>query len=450
MPDPGLTTLTVTELAQAVRMRLETAFPLLRVEGEISNFSRAPSGHCYFSLKDEQSQVRCVMFRNRFQLLSFKPENGMHVSLRCSVGFYEARGEFQLVVANMTESGDGLLLKRIEALEKKIEEEGLFDVSLKKQLPQMPRQIGVVTSPTGAAIRDVLTTLRRRFPSIPVIVAPTLVQGAQAPGNIVNALRQLDQSGLCDVIILGRGGGSLEDLMAFNDEQVVRCIGDCVTPIVTGIGHETDHSIADRIADQRAATPTAAAEMVSPNRDDFSRRVTALNSKLQFGMTTRITQLSQKLDHLDRQLIGPQQRIAVARETTGLLAARLARAYTQASTQRKQHLDHLVRLLGQQNPNKQIQRYSELNRSNWQRLISAFSRYHDAQSSRLQSRAQQLNALSPLSTLDRGYAIATKTDSSSVITTTSSVDPGDIVDVRLAQGTLRCNVTEVFDTYPDG
>ena len=258
--------LTVTQFNAIARQQIERNLPLLWIAGEISNFTRAPSGHCYFSLKDERAQVRCVMFRSRLQNLEFAPGNGMQVEVRAVPTLYEARGEFQLGVENMRKAGLGALFEKFARLKTKLEAEGIFASERKRPVPRFPRRIGVITSPAAAALRDVLTTLRRRMPSIPVIIYPTLVQGDSARTQIAAAIAIAGARAECDVLILCRGGGSIEDLWAFNEESVARAMVASPIPIVSGVGHETDFTIADFVADARAPTPTGAAELVSPNR----------------------------------------------------------------------------------------------------------------------------------------------------------------------------------------
>lgn len=263
---PNREVFTVSQLNDEVRALLENQFPLIWVEGEISNLARPASGHLYFSLKDDAAQVRCAMFKMRNRLLDFQPENGQQVLLRTRVSLYPARGEFQLIVEHMEAAGDGALRRQFELLKRRLSEEGLFDPESKLPLPMVPERLGVITSPTGAAIRDILSVLKRRFPGIPVLIYPVPVQGAEAPAAIVKALRTAAARHECDLLIMARGGGSLEDLWAFNDEAVARAMHACPIPIVSGIGHEIDFTIADFVADQRAPTPSAAAELVSPGK----------------------------------------------------------------------------------------------------------------------------------------------------------------------------------------
>ncbi|MCU7921893.1 MAG: exodeoxyribonuclease VII large subunit, partial [Candidatus Thiodiazotropha sp. (ex Dulcina madagascariensis)] len=270
----------VSRLVRETRAILEGSFPLIWVSGELSNLAQPASGHIYFSLKDEAAQVRCAMFRMKRQLLRFRPENGQQVTIRARVSLYEARGEFQLIVEQMEPAGEGALRLAFEQLKHKLATEGLFDSETKKPLPSPPNQLGIITSPTGAAVRDLLTVLRRRFPALPVIIYPVQVQGEDAPRQIIRMLQLANQRQECDLLILSRGGGSLEDLQAFNDEGLARAIHASQIPLVTGIGHEIDFTIADFVADRRAPTPSAAAELVSPDQQEWYQRVTQLARRL--------------------------------------------------------------------------------------------------------------------------------------------------------------------------
>jgi exodeoxyribonuclease VII large subunit len=313
---PPRQVLAVSELNHLTREILEANFPLVWVEGEISNFARPSSGHMYFTLKDAAAQVRCAMFKMRNRLLPFQPKDGQHVVARARVSLYEPRGEFQLIVDHLEPAGEGLLRLQFEALKQKLAAEGLFDESLKKPLPPIPQRIGVVTSPTGAAIRDVLSVLKRRFPAIPILIYPTPVQGEKAPQEIINALGIANKRRECDVLVLCRGGGSLEDLWAFNDESLARIIAASDIPIVSGVGHEVDFTIADFVADARAATPSAAAELITPSAGDwwdiytdFAQRLTmSMNRKLAHGKQT-IYSLGKRLQHPRRKLQNHAQRV---------------------------------------------------------------------------------------------------------------------------------------------
>ena len=346
--DSNTAIISVAELNRRAREFIEAGFPLLWVAGEISNFTRAASGHCYFSLKDATAQVRCVFFRHKAALIDWKPDNGMQVEVRALPTLYEARGDFQLTVEGMRRSGLGALFEAFERLKRNLEREGLFDPSRRKPIPEFPRSVGVVTSPKAAALRDVLTTLARRMPGIGVVLYPTPVQGEGAGEKIAQAIRAASARMEVDVLIVCRGGGSMEDLWAFNEEIVARAIVDCAMPVVSGIGHETDFTIADFVADARAPTPTAAAELVSPNRVDLLARLRVLAARLSRDIDRALNTRMQHLDYLGKRLVHPGERIDVliARQQALRLrlqygAARLLEQHDARLVKMKASLAHL-------------------------------------------------------------------------------------------------------------
>ncbi|MEX2239236.1 MAG: exodeoxyribonuclease VII large subunit, partial [Burkholderiales bacterium] len=318
--------LSVSALLRSVRETLERRFPLAWIGGEISNFRPASSGHWYFTLKDELAQVDCVMFRSRAAALDWEPAEGMRVEARALVTLYEPRGRFQLNVEHMRRAGLGPLYERFLKLKAQLEKEGLFDPAAKREIPAFPKTIGVVTSRQAAALRDVLTTLQRRNPSIPVIVYPVPVQGEGAAARIAQMLAVANARAECDVLLLVRGGGSIEDLWQFNEEVVARAIRASSIPVVVGVGHETDVTIADFAADRRAPTPTAAAEMVSPSREELLMRVAELAQRASREALRRIEYAMQMVDALSRRLVHPRERLRTSRQLLEQLAARLASA----------------------------------------------------------------------------------------------------------------------------
>ncbi len=328
--------LTITELNRLARNVLEQSFPLFWVSGEVSNFTRAASGHWYFSLKDSGAQVRCVMFKGRNSYVDFMPREGDKIEARCTVTLYEARGDFQLTVEFVQRAGLGALFEAFEKLKNKLSNEGLFDAAYKRAIPEHPKQIGIITSPDAAALRDVLTTLKRRMPSIPVIIYPCPVQGKGAAERIANAINIANDRAECDVLIICRGGGSIEDLWQFNEEVVARAIANCAIPTVSGVGHETDFTICDFVADMRSATPTAAAELVSPSRDTLLGMLNQLKTQLTKNMRFALSQREQGLDYLARRLISPSQQIAQQKTQVAQLARRLNASISQ-QLQSKQH-----------------------------------------------------------------------------------------------------------------
>jgi exodeoxyribonuclease VII large subunit len=333
--------LTVSELNRLARNVLEQSFPLFWVSGEVSNFTRAASGHWYFSLKDTGAQVRCVMFKGRNSYVDFTPREGDKIEARCTVTLYEARGDFQLTVEFVQRAGLGALFEAFEKLKNKLSNEGLFDAASKRAIPKHPQQIGIVTSADAAALRDVLSTLKRRMPSIPIIIYPTPVQGRGVAQLIANAINTANARAECDVLIICRGGGSIEDLWQFNEEIVARAIAACSIPTISGVGHETDFTICDFVADMRAATPTAAAELATPSRDAILSALKQLKLQLVKNIQFALNQKAQALDYLARRLISPAQQIEQQKTRLLQLANRLNVSVNQ-QLQTKQH--NLLRL----------------------------------------------------------------------------------------------------------
>ncbi|NCW93379.1 MAG: exodeoxyribonuclease VII large subunit, partial [Actinobacteria bacterium] len=304
----------VKEINRLVRELLEQSFPSFWISGEISNFISASSGHWYFSLKDDEAQVRCTMFKNKNMAADWMPKNGEKIEAKCFIGLYEARGEYQLNIELIRHAGAGLLSEAFNQLKEKLLKEGLFEPSRKKPIPQFPKSIGVITSPTGAAIEDILITLKRRSPHIPIFIYPSLVQGKEAPLAIVKAIETANTRMECDVLILARGGGSIEDLWAFNEEIVARAIVASKIPTITGVGHETDTTIADFVSDLRAPTPTGAAELVTSHTVELIKTIQAYKNQLNKMMASVIRELMQKIDYLEKRLISPRQQIQRQKE----------------------------------------------------------------------------------------------------------------------------------------
>ena len=437
---------TIARLNREIRTLLEQQFPLLWVEGEVSNLSRPASGHLYFTLKDRDAQVRCALFRNRASSARQSLSNGQHLIARVKVALYEPRGDYQLIVEQLEEAGEGALRQAFEALRQRLEQQGLFDIDRKQPLPKLPRRIGLVTSPSGAAIRDVLTVLKRRFPALPVRVYPVPVQGSGSAEQIAAALKLAGERQDCDVLLLVRGGGSLEDLWAFNEEVLARAIVDCPIPVVSGVGHETDLTIADLVADLRAPTPSAAAELVSPDAVQWQQRLdrvaTALETTLQRRLADQrrtLTVLTQRLhsQHPGRRLQDKAQRLDdLEQRLRNAMIVRLERWQTRTDTlaQRLQSRQPgpLIRQLGQ--------RLQALDRQ----LDTAISRQLQQRRDRLGTLARTLQTVSPLNTLERGYAIARRHDDGTVIRQSGQVKPGEQVEIRLHQGQLVCTVEDTL------
>lgn len=421
----------VAELNRLAKDLIERNLPLIWVAGEISNFTRAASGHCYFSLKDAQAQVRCVFFRHKAQLNDWKPENGMQVEVRALPSFYEARGEFQLNIEAMRRAGLGALYAAFEQLKAKLMAEGLFAEEMKKPLPRFPRAVGIVTSPQAAALRDVLTTLRRRMPSIPVIIYPTPVQGEGAGAKIAAMLATAGARSECDVLILCRGGGSIEDLWAFNEEVVARAIHACGLPVICGVGHETDFTIADFAADVRAPTPTAAAQMACPSCVDLRETAAHLRQRLKRVMERALERRMQQVDGLARRLVHPGERVASQLRDLRLLANRLRGAWTHASADRQwQVRDIAQRLLARKPAVDALKsQQAELAR----RLANAGRYRLDALHARVKSMAAHLAHLNPQSVLERGYSMV-ETAGGNIVRASSEVKVDDELKLTFARG----------------
>jgi exodeoxyribonuclease VII large subunit len=433
----------VSQLNKAVRSLLEGHFPLIWVEGEISNLARPSSGHFYFSLKDEQAQVRCAMFRNRNMLLRFKPENGMQVKIRARVSLYEGRGEFQLIAEHMEEAGYGALQRAFEALKNKLSDEGLFSDVYKRPIPEFPNRLGVITSATGAALRDILHVLKRRYPLLPVLIYPVPVQGDEAAPAIVRALKRANESASCDLLILARGGGSLEDLWAFNEENVARAVHDSQIPIISGVGHETDFTIADFVADVRAPTPSAAAEIASPNQQEILNQFINYDSYLNDLIKRKIDKSRQLLEHLETRLKQqhPLRRIEQHALRIDELERRLSRGWENTLRHQGLRLAGLSQSLMAQNPVQRLQKLSARLEPLRLRLDQGMTLKMQHTMNRLAEIGRTLNAYSPLATLDRGYALVTREQE--LIKSVSQVETGDRVITRLSDGSLECRIETI-------
>jgi exodeoxyribonuclease VII large subunit len=435
--------LTPSALNRLARELIEGALPLIWIEGELSNFVRASSGHLYFSLKDEAAQVRCAMFKPRSTWLRFRPGNGAHVLARARVSLYEPRGEFQLIVEHMQEAGEGALRRAFELLKAKLQAEGLFDQRRKRALPRYPRRIGVITSASGAAIRDVLSVARRRCPLTEIEILPVPVQGREAPPAIVAMLAAASRSARYDVLLLTRGGGSLEDLIAFNDEGVARAIAASAAPVVSAVGHEIDFSISDFVADLRAPTPSAAAELLLPDSGALRATLVQHRARIAHAWNRRARGFSQALDHLHARLLSrhPQQRLIHGRERLLALRARMqhcARAKTQAARTRLSHADARLRLA---HPARRLPLLSRDARRLHARLLGAWARAAQRDARRLTALARALNSVSPLEVLQRGYAILFDS-SGAVLRSARGVPAGTPLTARLRDGTLPLTVGE--------
>ena len=437
-------TLTVSQLNRQARTLLESHFDFVWVEGEVSNFAAPSSGHWYFSLKDGGAQVRCAMFRNRNQRVRFTPANGDAIRLRCRVSLYEGRGEFQLIVEHMEHAGAGALQAAFEKLKARLLAEGLFNPERKKPLPDSVSQLGVITSPTGAAIHDILTVLRRRCPAIEVSVLPVAVQGEGAAAQIAAAIEQANRwqregKVQLDALIVGRGGGSLEDLWAFNEEIVARAIAASELPVVSAVGHEVDFSIADMAADHRAPTPSAAAELLSPDQREWQQRLQTLESNLVRLIRRKLADAATELEHLRKRLKHPGAQLREQAQRLDDLEQRLLLAQKNLLQRRRGELALLQSRLHSQSPLPRLQQMQRDTAQLQTRLEAAMQQRLQQGRNRLAHLAQLLDSLSPLGTLQRGYAIVTDAGGK-VITDAADVASGDEVEARLASGRLTLTV----------
>ncbi len=428
----------VCELNRAVRQLLEENFTTIWVEGEISNLKRPASGHLYFSLKDEYAQVRCAMFRMRNNQLGFTPKDGMHVLIRAKVSVYEDRGDYQLIVEYLEETGDGLLRRKFEELKQRLANAGLFDTAHKQVVPEFPHQIGVITSATGAAIRDILHVLKRRCPNIPVIIYPTPVQGNDAAPQIVSALKIANQRKECDVLIVARGGGSLEDLWPFNEEIVAHAIFASKIPIISGVGHEIDFTIADFVADVRAPTPSAAAELVSPDRKEWLQKISQAFARLRQIMQVELRHHKTFLYGLSQRLQHPGQRLLDQTQRLDYLERNLLQAQFNLLRHKQFEFTQLFSKLQRFEPSHQLNQLQQQQQNLTQRLQLVMQQQLKTQQQQLIYVARALDAVSPLNTLQRGYAIVKK--NGKILQNASQVKLGDAIDVRLAEGELSAIV----------
>lgn len=440
MTQPQKQIFSVSQLNRAAKDLLGTYLPMLWVEGEISNFSRPSSGHWYFTLKDERAQVRVAMFRNRNTAVRPAPANGDKVVIRAQVTLYENRGEFQLIAEHMEASGTGELQRRFEALKAQLGAEGLFDASRKKPLPSSIATVAVITSATGAAIHDILQVLKRRAPFIDIKVLAVPVQGPEAAPKIAQAIALANRYRVADVLIVGRGGGSLEDLWAFNEEVVARAVAASEIPIVAAVGHEVDFSICDFVADARAPTPSAAAELVSPDIQTLRSRNQLLEQRLARALLRAIAQARLRLSAAAKRLQHPSVRLQNFAQRLDRLEIALRRATLRQLESKRSRYRHAAARMLQQSPAKRVtQERQRLNHSE-QRLRQAMARYFDQQRHRFARVAGLLQSVSPLATLERGYAIVL-TPSGHAVRSATEVKVGDTLINRLHQGEVKVQVT---------
>ena len=439
--------LSISQLNLDAQGLLESSFPLIWLQGELSNFSRPASGHWYFSLKDTRAQINGAMFRNRNRLLDFAPQNGQQVLVRAKVTLYVPRGNFQIVVEHMEPAGQGALKAQFDALKAQLQSEGLFAQDRKQALPAWPSQIGVITSPSGAAIRDILQVLQRRCPSIPVVIYPAAVQGADAPVQLRQALGLAVTRNECDVLIIGRGGGSLEDLWAFNDEALTRAVAECPIPIVSAVGHEVDTGLTDFAADLRAPTPSAAAELVSPDLSVVSQRLAGLHRRLRWVMAQQLRTPQERLRHLSQRLRSPRQHLEQSSQRLDELHNRLQRQMQHRLTLLQGRLQPSQQRLARLSPERLLldrqQQLAALNK----RLPQPIQRQIQQQQVQLAGLSKRLQTASPLETLARGYSITFKGDDA--VRSVSQLQAGDTLTTRLVDGEVTARVEHVQESDTD-
>ncbi|MFB0583048.1 exodeoxyribonuclease VII large subunit [Aeromonas salmonicida] len=437
---------TVTRLNSAVRMILEQDLGLVWLTGELSNLAMPSSGHWYFSLKDLGAQVRCAMFKGNNRRVAFRPQDGMQVLVQARVSLYEPRGDYQLIIESMQPAGDGVLALRFEELKRRLGAEGLFDEGRKRPLPREPRAVGLVTSATGAALHDMLTVLKRRAPDLPVFIYPTQVQGSAAISQIVAAIALANRRAEVDVLIVGRGGGSLEDLWCFNEEVVARAIANSAIPVISAVGHEVDVTISDFAADLRAPTPSAAAELVAPDQSARAQRLAHLWQRLVQAMNRHQTAarhgfvlLQKRLDHQD-----PKRRLEQQSQRLDELSARLQQLLNQRLHQGERRLANLELRLQANSPERLLAAGKRRHQLAQERLHALIAKRQDQASHRLAMLTARLDGVSPLATLGRGYSI-TRTQSGDVINRAAQVNAGQTLVTTLAEGHLQVRVEEVHN-----
>jgi len=435
----------VSRLNREIRFLLEDHFPAVWIEGEISNFSAPSSGHWYFSLKDSNAQVRCAMFKPQNRYLTILPKEGMHILLKARVSLYEGRGDYQLLVEHLEEVGEGRLRQEFEILKKRLLTAGLFDESHKKSIPTFPKTIGIITSATGAAVHDILSVLNRRFPSVGIIIYPTLVQGSTAASTIVSAIQTANQRNECDVILLARGGGSLEDLWPFNEEKVAYAIYDSHLPIISGIGHEVDFTIADFVADYRAPTPSAAAELITPHKNDLLKMIQNLQRQMTLLIKTQLQQFQQNLMWSQKQLQHqhPKQRLVEKAQQLDQLEITLVTLLIKKQTAYQANLDTLSAKLRGLTPQHKIRERLHQTQHFEKSLRSSMLQTLQHQQQLLCYLGAKLDTLSPLSTLKRGFAIAVTPKDQHILRNSNEVKPGDRIQVKLMEGELDCLVEKI-------
>jgi len=435
----------VSELTSSIKNMLEGRFPFISVVGEISNLRKPHSGHLYFTLKDDRSQIKAVLFKMQQRYLKQLPEDGQMVVCRGRMSVYEPRGDYQLIIDALDFHGAGALQLAFERLKKKLAAEGLFDQADKKKLPALPRHITLITSPTGAAVQDFIRIARSRCPLVKISIYPVPVQGEAAAGEIRQAIVDINDRLDTDAIVLCRGGGSIEDLWAFNDEQLARIIRQSALPVVSAVGHEIDFTIADFAADLRAPTPSGAAELLIPDKEALTDRITALQRRLSQVMESILNQSQSRLALYRQQLAGAAQPVDTMMIRLDYLSGNLEHAIQQILASRQTRLQQLETRLQHNNPLHILLLHRQSVQALRQRLQLAVSRQYNAKKQTLGRSAALLDAVSPLSTLSRGYAVARKKSNRTVLTSVAQVSHGDEIEITLHRGTLDCSVVGITE-----
>ena len=433
----------VSALNAYVRQLLESGLGQIWVEGEISNLARPASGHMYFSLKDDKAQIRCALFRGQNRYVSCSPEDGMQVLVRARVSLYEARGDYQLIVEHVEAAGEGALRRAFEQLKKRLHEEGLFDAGHKQAIPELPKRIAVITSESGAVLHDIQQTLLRRFPAITLCVLAVPVQGEKAAPSVVNALQYVSRTKNFDAVIIARGGGSLEDLWAFNEESVARAVFTCPIPVVSAIGHETDFTITDFVADLRAPTPTAAAELLSPDQDELLLRFQHVATRMTKHLHSALAQQQQKLDGLSIRVRQPGELMHRYQMRLVQGINRLSDLQNTVLYKYSNHNKLLVARLLSQNPTQHLEKLAYRCHYLQQRMHGSINHTLNRRNQLFKQFTAQLHTLSPLATIERGYAIVEKSDTHEIIRSVKDVHIGEHVSTKLADGQLECTVEKI-------
>jgi exodeoxyribonuclease VII large subunit len=434
--------ITVSQLNRQVKSLLENSFLNIRVQGELSNFAKPSSGHWYFTLKDKSAQIRCAMFKGSNRHINFNPKEGDEVVVQAKVSLYEGRGDYQLICQSMEEAGSGRLQLAFEQLKAKLLKEGLFDSSYKKNIPPLIQHLAVITSPSGAAIHDVLSVLKRRFPGLKVSVFPSLVQGNEAADSVIKALELAQQHGQCDAVLITRGGGSLEDLWSFNEEKLARAIFKCKLPTISAIGHEVDFSICDLVADHRAATPSAAAEFLSPDQDSLKITIDRLHHRLQVQIKNNILAQRNKYVSAASRLRSPTQQLKLQSARLENLRGRLSRPPQSTINQHQQSIKLLKQRVLSSNPLEQIKHHIEKVDSLKLRITQLIDQINADKHQQLYSKIDRLNSVNPLATLSRGYSI-TRSKKDGIISSASQLQPGARISNQLHEGVVHSIVESV-------